>query len=78
MQVSGKFHLLKMAVCVAVIGKEVSSKNSVLVIRDVSFDPLEFIFTLELPPISSHGFSRRGAKISLHSAHFFGCCRGKG
>ena len=32
MQVSGKFHRLKMAVCVAVIGKEVSGKNSVLVI----------------------------------------------
>ena len=77
MQVSGKFHRKWRSVWPS-SERRWAAKIQSWLFGGVSFDPLEFIFTLELPAISSHGFSRRGAKISLHSAHFFGCCRGKG
>ena len=67
-----------MAVCVAVIGKEVRDIFCQIANLKVPFHQFVFCFTSELPVISSNGFSRRRAKISLHSAHVIGCCRGEG
>ena len=71
--VSGKQLQTKMAVCVAVTGKEVKMFFLGFLANVAPFSRHPDLFA-ELPVVSSDSFTGRRAKISLHSSYFTGCC----